>query len=237
MNEVNNTNSIFNDLSVANTRSRTQGQDEELGQSAFLELVIAQLQNQDPTNPQENGDFIAQLAQFSSVESLDSLNNNFTSFTNSFIANQALQASSLVGRSVSIPGDTTRLDFGGIISASAELESSAGDVFISVFSESGELVDQINTGPQPAGDLVLRWDGLNAELNGELIERENGDEEGLPPGNYQFEFTVFEDGEPVQLETSLSANVNSVSVSQNGELVLNVAGSGPVNLSEVRQFN
>jgi len=228
--------SVFNDFSISRKTESEPGSN-ELGQTAFLELMITQMENQDPLSPQENTEFIAQLAQFSSVESLDRLNNNFDSFTNNFVANQALQASTLVGRSVTVPADTSLLEEGGVVSASVDLPASAGDVQVNIYTESGSLVDQMSLGQQPAGELVLRWDGLQAELNGEMMDWQSSHTEGLPSGIYRFEVAAELDGESTELDTALSANVNSVTVGANGQLTLNLAGIGAVSLAEVKQFN
>ncbi|WP_086932537.1 flagellar hook assembly protein FlgD [Agarilytica rhodophyticola] len=237
MSELNATNnSVFNNLSIRDKKESTP-QDNELGQSAFLELMITQLENQDPLSPQDNTEFVAQLAQFSSVESLDKLNNNFDSFTNNFVANQALQASSLVGRSVTVPTDTAILESGNVVSASIDVPSSTGDLSVSIYNEAGELVDQISLGEQPAGEMVMRWDGLNFEVNGDLTDWQSSHENGLPAGTYKFEVTSSIDGVDTVLETALSANVNSVTVASNGSLILNLAGIGAVSLADVKQFN
>ncbi len=236
MPEVNNVNNILSDLSIRSTQ-KDAPKDNELGQSAFLELMITQLKNQDPLSPQDNTEFVAQLAQFSSVESLDKLNNNFDSFTNSFVANQALQASSLVGRSVTVPADTTRLDAGGVVSASVDIPASSGDLSVNIYAENGSLVEEISLGVRPAGELVMRWDGMSIEVNGELLEWQSSHENGLPAGNYRFEVTTPVDGVATELDTALSANVNSVTVGANGTLVLNLAGIGAVSLADVKQFN
>lgn len=236
MSQIDTNNSVFADLGIAK-KKETAPKSNELGQSAFLELMITQLKNQDPLSPQDNTQFIAQLAQFSSVESLDKLNNNFDSFTNNFVANQALQASSLVGRSVSVPTDTTQLDLGGVVSASVDVPASTGTVQVNIYNESGELVDKADIGAQPAGELVLRWDGVRMEVNGELTDWVSGHEEGVPAGTYRIEVEADIEGEPTALDTALSANVNSVTVGQNGNLILNLAGIGAVNLSDIKQFN
>ncbi|WP_045860470.1 flagellar hook assembly protein FlgD [Teredinibacter purpureus] len=238
MSEINaiSNNSLLSDLSIAN-KTKGEAKNNELGQSAFLELMITQLEHQDPLSPQENTEFIAQLAQFSSVESLDRLNNNFDSFTNNFVANQALQASTLVGRSVTVPSDRTQLESGGVITASIDVPASASDISVNILTESGELVEQISLGVQPAGEVVLRWDGQNAEVNGELIDWESRHENGVNAGLYRFEVLTQSDGNSTELNTALSANVNSVTVASNGSLVLNLAGIGAVNLADVKQFN
>ncbi|MBP7824103.1 MAG: flagellar biosynthesis protein FlgD, partial [Pseudomonas sp.] len=72
----------------------------ELGKNQFLELLVAQLNNQNPLEPQGNGEFIAQLAQFSQVEGIEKLNSSMGSLLSGYQSSQALQASSLVGRKV-----------------------------------------------------------------------------------------------------------------------------------------
>lgn len=236
MNDVNAVNSVFSDLSITK-KQESQPQSNELGQDAFLQLMITQMENQSPLDPQDNTQFISQLAQFSSVESLDKLNNNFDSFTNNFVANQALQASTLVGRSVTVPTDTTRLDMGGIVSMSSDIPASSSEVNLNIYSESGALIDEIPLGAHPAGELILRWDGRGAELNGEPLPWLSSNPEGQPPGTYKFELTARIDGEETAMETALSANVNSVTVGANGTLSLNLAGVGSVSLADVKQFN
>ncbi len=236
MSVIDTNNSVFSDLAIAKKKEE-EPKSNELGQSAFLELMITQLKNQDPLSPQDNTEFIAQLAQFSSVESLDKLNNNFDSFTNSFVANQALQASSLVGRSVTVPADTTRLEAGGVVNASVNLPASSGRVQVNIKNENGTLVDEVNLGSFPAGDMVLRWDGMNMEVNGQLVDWTSSHENGVPPGTYKIEVLGDIDGEATVLETALSANVNSVTVGQNGTLTLNLAGIGAVSLADIKQFN
>lgn len=237
MNDVTVGNNVFQELSIENKKRNAEKPSEELGQKAFLKLMITQLEHQDPLNPQENSAFIAQLAQFSSVESLDRLNNNFDSFTNSFMANQALQASSLVGRSVTVPSETTRLDGVGVVTASADIPASTQEVNVRIYNEAGELVETIAAGPQPKGEFVLRWDGQYAEVNGNILDWSSSHPEGLPPGNYRFNISAPIDGENTQLDSYLSANVNSVTLGKGGNLILNLAGIGAVKLSDVKQFN
>lgn len=237
MTEISTSSSVLNELSIAQKNGSEKKESDELGQKAFLKLMITQLENQDPLNPKQNGEFIAQLAQFSSVESLDRLNTNFDGFTDNFVANQALQASSLVGRSVSVPAQSTLLEPGGMVAASVDIPASTHRVAIDIYDKSGSLVDQIDVGAQEKGEMVLRWDGQHAEINGELLDWSSSHEEGLPAGEYRFAVNASLDGEMTQLDTHLSANVNSVTVGNNGGLTLNLAGVGAVSLDDVKQFN
>ena len=232
-------NSFLNSLSLQ-TREEEEAEaaeesSNELGQTAFLELMITQMENQDPLSPQENSEFIAQLAQFSSVEGLERLNTNFDSFTSSFISNQALQASSLVGRSVSVPSSEAELAEGGIVGGTIDLPASTTDMSMNVYNEQGFLVEQIPMGAQAAGDVVFRWDGNRIEINGELTDWESDDP--ITSGDYRFEVIASQNGEPEQLETALTANVNSVTSDASGQLILNLSGIGAVSINDVKQFN
>ncbi len=224
--------------SVADTLSITKKQPankntNELGQAAFLELMITQMNNQNPLSPQDNSEFVAQLAQFSSVEGLERLNTSF----NSFASNNALQASSLVGSSVTVKSDTSTLVKGGIISGSVDLAFPTTDMKVSVYDNTGALVQTIPVGEMPRGEAVFRWDGQNIEMNGALLDWEAGESAPAAAGKYRFEVTATQNGKPEALETSLSANVNSVTMGENGALILNLAGVGAVDAKNVKQFN
>lgn len=232
-------NSYLNSLSLQTQQEEAEAAGEasenELGQTAFLELMITQMENQDPLSPQDNTEFIAQLAQFSSVEGLERLNSNFDSFTNTFVSNQALQASSLVGRSVSVPASEAQLAEGGVVGGTITLPALTSDMTMNIYNEQGELADTISLGAQSAGDIVFRWDGNKIEINGELTTWESDNAQSS--GTYEFEVMATQDGEPVQLETALTANVNSVTAGADGQLTLNLAGLGAVNINDIKQFN
>ena len=232
-------NSFLNSLSLQTREEEAAAVAEEsgneLGQTAFLELMITQMENQDPLSPQENSEFIAQLAQFSSVEGLERLNSNFDSFTSSFISNQALQASSLVGRSVSVPSSEAELEEGGVVGGTIDLPASTTDLSINIYDEQGSLVELIPIGAQAAGNVVFRWDGNRIEVNGELTDWESDDP--ITSGDYRFEVIASQNGEPEQLETALTANVNSVTSDASGQLILNLSGIGAVSINDVKQFN
>lgn len=228
---TNNTSSVTDNLSITK-KQETKKNTNELGQAAFLELMITQMNNQNPLSPQDNSEFVAQLAQFSSVEGLERLNTSF----NSFMSNNALQASSLVGRSVTVKSDTSTLVKGGIVAGSVDLTYPTNDMKVSVYDSTGALVQQIPVGEVPKGEAVFRWDGQNLEVNGELLDWEAG-EDAATAGKYRFEITATQNGKSEALDTSLSANVNSVTIGEKGALILNLAGIGAVDAKNVKQFN
>lgn len=207
----------------------------ELGQTAFLELMITQMENQDPLNPQDNSEFVAQLAQFSSVEGLERLNKNFDTFSSSFMSNQALEASSLVGSMVSVQSNSSFLNEGSYIGGSIEVPSATSDMTMNVYTDTGTLAASIPMGFQDSGNTVFRWSGQQMEINGELSEWSSSSD--IAAGEYTVEVVATQNGETTALDTALTANVNSVTVSPTGELTLNLAGVGAVSINDVKQFN
>jgi flagellar basal-body rod modification protein FlgD len=224
--------SVTDNLSISK-RTEAKKNTNELGQAAFLELMITQMNNQNPLSPQDNTEFVAQLAQFSSVEGLERLNKSF----NSFMSNNALQASSLVGRSVNVESEKSTLVKGGIVAGSVDLAYATQNLKINIYDDKGSLVQNIPIGEAPRGEMVFRWDGQNMELNGELLDWEAGDDAVAAAGEYRFEITADQNGKNEALKTSLSANVNSVTIGENGALILNLAGIGAVDANKVKQFN
>ena len=210
---------------------KSQGSDvtktQDLGKDQFLKLLVAQMNNQNPLEPQGNGEFIAQLAQFSTVEGITNLNTSVNSIMTGAQSTQALQASSLVGRTVILDTNTAMVDTsktatepfkGGI-----NLTQSSDNVWVDVYDTSGQQVSRINLGQQSSGLVSFSWDGTDA----------NGG--ALPPGTYKFEAQANVGGEKVAFATSLPANVESVTLGQNGgEMLLNLTGKGSIALSKVQ---
>lgn len=197
----------------------------ELGRDAFLRLLIAQLENQDPTNPQENGEFVAQLAQFSQLEESQKMSLAFESFSSAFQSTQHLQATSLVGRAVHVASDHTQLGDSGAISVMAEFDSAVATASLHVYDASGAVVDSFELGPQEEGRREFIWTGYDAA------------DERFAPGTYYFEVSTAQGGETGTVPLYLSATVNSVTIENNGKLTLNLASIGPRSMTDVVQIN
>ncbi|WP_312724714.1 flagellar hook assembly protein FlgD [Stutzerimonas kunmingensis] len=195
----------------------------DLGKNEFLELLVAQMNNQNPLEPQENGEFIGQLAQFSTVEGVEKLNSSMETILSGYQSSQALQASSLVGRKVIVPADKAVVDTSETFKASLVLPTSSSNVFVNIYDSTGAAVGRVNMGAQEAGNISFMWDGKDS--SGKV----------LPPGTYRFEAQATYQGETKGLYTLLPANVDSVTLGQNGgELMLNLAGVGSIGLSQVQ---
>jgi flagellar basal-body rod modification protein FlgD len=197
----------------------------DLGQNEFMKLMIAQMENQNPLDPQDNGAFISQLAEFSSLEEMQKISGSVNDFSTQFQSSQALQASAMVGRTVLVPATSSPLSNAGSISGIVDLEKSASSLNISIFNDSGELVNQFDLGQQPSGTVPFVWDGTNSEG------------EQMPFDNYTIKAQASRSEGAEQAATLLSANVNSVSIAQGGGITLNLSGMGSIALEQVREIN
>lgn len=194
-------------------------------QDQFMTLMLTQMKNQDPLKPMENGEFLAQLAQFNTVSGIQDLQKSFSDFASTMQSNQALQASGLVGRSVLVNSDEGLLADGATLEGQVNLEQSTSNLGITIYDASGQSVRHIDVGPQGAGPLRFSWDG-----------RSDGGEQ-LLPGRYTVKANAQINGESQAVTTSLAAHVDSVTLGQNGTSpTLNLSGMGSVALSDVRQI-
>lgn len=223
MNDV----SLVDDLArLGLTERRTEERtDNELGQEDFMTLMIAQFRNQDPFEPMANGEFLGQLAQFSSVDGIDRLNQSFTGLSESIYSDQALMAANMVGNRVLAETPSAYLAENGGLSGAVELEFSAQDIEVDVLDAGGQLVRQLSLGLQPPGLATFEWDGLTTERT------------AAPPGTYRFEARVVRAGQSESAEVLTNTAVESVSLGgPSGGLKLNVAGGAALELNQVRQI-
>lgn len=225
MSEIN-SQSVSDALSNYRYEPKTQASgSNELGKNEFMKLMIAQMENQNPLEPQDNGEFISQLAEFSSLEEMQKISGSVNNFSTQFQSSQALQASAMVGRTVLVPASSSPLSNAGTISGVVDLEATTSALNISIFNGSGELVNQFDLGQQAAGTVPFVWDGTNSE----------GDQ--MPFDNYTIKAQASRSGSTEQATTLLSANVNSVSIAQGGGISLNLSGMGAIPLEQVREIN
>ena len=225
MNEINGfkvSGSAYEALSFK--KEPAKAENSSLGQADFLTLLITQLENQSPLTPQDNTAFVAQLAQFSTLQGIEDLNSNFVSMNGSLKSSQAIQASALVGHTVFVDTPTARLNNAGEILGSITIDKATDDTLLNIFDSNGVLVRQELLGRQDPGELRFAWDGRN----------EAG--ESQPPGLYHFEALGLIEGATSGLVTTLGANVNSVTIGLNGDMTLNVDGVGPLGIDAVKEI-
>ena len=215
---------LYTELGLGKKEEEKKAGSDELGKDAFLELMITQMKNQNPLEPQGNSEFVAQLAQFSSLEGITNLNKTVETLAGGLQSSQALQASALVGRTVKVESETAYLAKDNYIYGTVDLPYSTSGLRINVYDSKGELVFQEDMGDQAAGEVVFAWDGKLE--NGTTVE----------PGTYKFEAIATHDGKPEQVTTYLSANVNSVTIGANQAIELNISGHGPMSINEIKEI-
>ena len=205
------TESLMHATKSASLASKSTGS-QDLGKDAFLKLLVTQLQHQDPLNPMESVEFTGQLAQFSSLEQLTSLNESFSGISSALMAQNNYQAINLVGKDIKALGDTLSIVDGSSTKGIYSLEDTAASVKIHIYDEDGTLVRTMDVGTQDAGDHDVEWDGL--------------DQRGrtLPDGEYTYEVSAEDsEGSAVYVAQQISGRVTGVTFDQNGTpwLILN----------------
>jgi flagellar basal-body rod modification protein FlgD len=198
------------------------GRKSELGQDAFLQLMVAQMKNQDPTRPADPTEFLGQLAQFSTVSGIESMRDSIGALSESLRSSQVLGGTSLVGHIVLADGSNAALGPEGSIYGGTTVPAGASEVTVVVTDSSGQQVARIPMSTAP-GETSFSWDGSTG-----LGTR-------APPGNYTFTALANVGGSQQQLGTQIASYVNSVSIDpDNFQLTLNT-DIGPIALSAVRQ--
>ncbi|MCI0653248.1 MAG: flagellar hook assembly protein FlgD [Methylococcaceae bacterium] len=197
-----------------------------LGQEEFLKLMTTQLTHQDPGKPMESGDFLAQIAQFSTVSGIKDLQEAFARFAESQRSDQGLQAGYLVGRDVLVPADEGLLAAGANLEGQLIIPGPASTVTVDILDSNGQLVKKIELGPQADGNVAFDWDG--STIGGSFAD----------PGSYKVRASAVINGTNTGLASLIRSNVESVTLGRGGSgITLNVAGAGPVPFSEVYEIH
>lgn len=195
----------------------------DLDKEAFLMLLVTQFQYQDPLNPMEDKEFIAQLAQFSALEQSMQTNENITALINETAMQTSISITNYIGKEVSARGygisksgdDVSLIQFAG----SEEMASCS----INILDASGNIVRTVNLGAQSAGIHDFVWDGKKT------------DGSNAPDGTYTVALSGKNSaGDMVYIDTSVSGRVTGTN-SYNGQYYLSLTGGRSVLLSNVRE--
>jgi flagellar basal-body rod modification protein FlgD len=198
-----------------------------LGGTDFLTLMLAQLQNQDPTNPIDSSTFLTQLSELSEVQGITQLNTSFSALSSSLSSSQALQASSLLGHQALVASSTATLPTNGAtITGAVAVPQTSSSVTVNVMNSSGVLVQQVSLGAQSSGLANFTWNGTEA------------DGSQAPAGQYSLSANVDGVASGTAVSTYVNGTVQSVTMGAGSTgLTLNIAGLGSVPFTSVMQIS
>lgn len=212
---------------LLNSPSRTQDNSGELGQAEYFKLMIAQLQNQDPTKPQDGAEYLTQIAQFGTVNGIQELKDSMDLLAGSLSSNQALSAATLIDRQVSFLSDTGY--FGGEeepLTGQVELPQATSQLTLRITDETGATVRTLFMGAQGAGATNFEWDGMDASGN------------AMPPGRYQVTAEALYGNDVTAVPTLIAGRVESVAFGGfGGPTTVSIAGLGQLSLANVFSIN
>lgn len=210
----------------ATTNATSKTKKTNLDQDQFLKLMTTQMTHQDPTKPMQNGEFLSQMAQFGTVSGIQDLQQSFKDFSASISSDQALQATSLIGRMVSVPSNEGILPLGGQINGSVNLPASSPNVTLKIMdSATGDIVATKSLGQHSAGQVNFEWDGTKT----------NGND--ASPGVYKVQVETLQDGVNTVLQPNIQSRVDSVSMANDSHgLQVNVKGLGAFNFNKITQI-
>lgn len=146
-----------------------------MGKDDFLQLLVTQLQNQDPLSPMDSTGFTAQLAQFSSLEELQNINETLSGVGNSQTILTNSQAVDYIGKQVQAVGDRLHLNEDEPTPVEFNLHQDSAGVYVKIYNQYGEFVQDIDAGPMSAGQQRLEWNGLDYQ------------DQQAPVGTYRYE--------------------------------------------------
>jgi len=206
---------------AAATATTTQAASQTLDQSDFLQLMTAQLKNQDPFSPVDNTQMVAQMAQFSSVAGIGQMNTTLSAIADKLGVTSASDALSYVGKTVLTAGNTAYARSSGGIEGAVQLGADASDVTVSIADAGGNILKTMSLGAQDAGTVSFDWDGTT--------------DAGMDAGSGPFTVSTYaqDNGATVASQALVWAPVAAVSMPSSGEAQLTLPGIGQVPVSDV----
>jgi flagellar basal-body rod modification protein FlgD len=195
-----------------------------LGKDDFLKLLMAQLSNQDPTQPADPTTFTTQLAQFSQLELQQNANSTLTDLAAAQAAGNQEQAVNMVGKNVTFSTNTVTIAAGGGALLTGTLAGDASSVIATITNGAGATMRTVKAGATPQGSVQIPWDG-----------RDNSGNQ-LAAGSYNVQLTALDtQGKPVTATSQQSALITGVTFS-NGVTQL-IAGGTTLPLSSVTEID
>ena len=213
---------ILDKLGVKSSEDKKASENKStLGQEDFLKLMTTQLQNQDPFAPMENGDFIAQMAQFSTVTGITEMGNEMKAINDKLDSFRIATASQYLGHSVLVPGNMVRTNGKDNVEGVIDVPNATTKLQVFFQKENGEIIDQLDLGGQSRGLVGFSWENIPEEIK---------------KGNEKIFISAFLGDNPDQaLGTSVFSKVMGTST-ENNQIKLDVDGYGLIDASKAVRF-
>ncbi|MDF7777527.1 flagellar hook capping FlgD N-terminal domain-containing protein [Sphingomonas sp. AOB5] len=208
--------------STANTPTADTSQ--QMDQNDFLTLMTAQLKNQDPFEPVDNSQMVAQMAQFSSLAGISEMNSTLKAISERLGSTTTTDMMSWVGRTVLTPGNVAYPRTDGSLGGTIDLGADATNVTVTIEGPNGAILKSIELGAQSKGSFDFEWDGTT----------DTGEAAGAGP------FTIRTaarnaDGGSVTATPLVWAPVTAVTIGSDGSPLLTLPGIGQVSANSVRK--
>ena len=220
MSTIDTSNSAASAVSAINGGGKPASASEQTDR--FLKLLVTQMQNQDPLNPMDNAQMTSQMAQMSTVSGIERLNTTLNTLVDDIGASQSMQAASMIGKGVLVPGSGLTLSNGAAY-AGIKLDSAADQVTLKIMDSSGNVIQTEKLGAHEAGVFNIGWDGVLA------------DGTTAPAGKYTFSVEAVQGGNKVTATALQIGTVSALVRSSNGFL-LDLGSLGTVDFSDVQQI-
>lgn len=179
----------------------------------FINLLVAEIQNQDPTDPMDASEYVSQLSQLSSLQSMENLSDLQSTSNDELTQVSLLAATNMVGKTATVPASSVTLDSDGSISGQVTLDDAADSVTINAYDSSGTVVGTKTVSSPSAGTETFEFSDL-------------------PAGSYTLKATTTTGTTSASLSTYVNESVEKVSLSDS-TVQLEVAGVGTVDLSDI----
>jgi flagellar basal-body rod modification protein FlgD len=226
---------VINNQDALRTFEKASKANDDMGQDAFLHLLTAQLQHQDPLKPMEDKEFTAQLAQFSQLEELNNIGESINMLVEQTYQQELLSAVNFIGKDITAKGKALSVADGKVSTLHYELQDTSAKMYMNIYDANGNIIESKEMPGKQAGEYTYQWDGTDSEGN------------PVPDGTYQI-YMAGEtgDGKSVMVDTQVSGTVGGVEIIggahylrlEDGRLVnfwevQEVVGSGATQSSEV----
>lgn len=208
----------YSQTSLADDSIDSNGNSADSLQNEFLTLMVAQIRNQDPLNPLDGAEYVAQLAQFSTVEGVQNIASMQQQNNIKLDTLQVLQSTQLVGKQVAVPVQTIELDESQSLSGKVELDAAASDLRVWALGSDGKIAAEVQLGARSAGSVEFELPALEE-------------------GRYTLQAVIARGEEVTTQAPYLYRTVEKVSVpSDGGDVRVQIEGVGSLSLFSISEF-